>query len=58
VYGDGDEAWRVREMAAKVAARHLVGDCTEALVRLRDVGVPRVRAAADRALRRIGAAGA
>jgi hypothetical protein len=27
-------------------------------VRLRDVGVPRVRAAADRALRRIGAAGA
>jgi hypothetical protein len=45
-------------MAAKVAARHLVGDCTEALVRLRDVGETGVRAAADCALRRIGAAGA
>ena len=53
-----DEAWRVREMAAKVAARHLVGEATPELVRLREDPVPRVRAAAERALVRIGSAGA
>jgi HEAT repeat protein len=54
----GDEAWRVREMAAKVAARHLVGDATDELAALRDDAVPRVRHAAGRALVRIGNAGA
>ncbi len=53
-----DGSWRVREMAAKVAARHLVGDATPALAGLRDDPVPRVRNAAQRALMRIGAAGA
>jgi hypothetical protein len=52
-----DDAWRVREMAAKVAARHLVGDATATLAELRDDPVPRVRQAAERALIRIGAAG-
>jgi hypothetical protein len=46
----GDEAWRVREMAARVAARHLVGDAVPRLAELRDDPVPRVRQAATRAL--------
>jgi HEAT repeat protein len=45
-----DESWRVREMAAKVVARHRVGDALAAVVRLRDDQVPRVRAAAERAV--------
>jgi hypothetical protein len=45
-----DPHWRVREMAAKVIARHLVGNGLEALAELRDDPVPRVRAAAERAL--------
>ncbi|MFB9238288.1 hypothetical protein ACFFWC_22475 [Plantactinospora siamensis] len=53
-----DEAWRVREMAAKVIARHLVGDLTESVATLRADPVPRVRAAAERALARLLAAGA
>jgi len=53
-----DPAWRVREMAAKVAARHLVGDALPTLQGLRDDSVPRVRAAADRAATRIVAQGA
>jgi hypothetical protein len=53
-----DEAWRVREMAAKVAARHLVGAATDRLAALREDPVPRVRAAAERALVRITGAGA
>jgi HEAT repeat protein len=48
-----DEAWRVREMAAKVVARHLVGDLLPEVVVLRDDPVPRVRAAATRAVVRI-----
>jgi hypothetical protein len=50
-----DEAWRVREMAAKVVARHLVGDALPAVAKLRDDPVPRVRAAADRAVARLTA---
>jgi hypothetical protein len=46
-----DDAWRVREMAAKVAARHRVDAALEQLVRLQDDPVARVRSAADRALR-------
>jgi len=53
-----DEAWRVREMAAKVVARHLVGEATGAVADLREDPVPRVRQAAQRALVRLTAAGA
>jgi hypothetical protein len=53
----GDEAWRVREMAAKVAARHRVDEALEALLALRDDRVGRVRAAAARAVQRITASG-
>jgi HEAT repeat protein len=48
-----DEAWRVREMAAKVVARHLVDDALPGLAVLDNDPVPRVRAAASRALRRL-----
>jgi len=53
-----DEAWRVREMAAKVIARHHVADALAAVVALRDDPVPRVSAAAERAVMRLTAAGA
>ena len=53
-----DEAWRVREMAAKVVARHLVGEATAAVADLREDPVPRVRQAAHRALVRLTTAGA
>ena len=52
------EAWRVREMAAKVFARHLVGEAADAVAALRDDPVPRVRQAADRALIRLTVHGA
>lgn len=45
----GDEAWRVREMSAKVVARHRVGDALTAMAELASDRVPRVRAAAERA---------
>lgn len=45
-----DEAWRVREMAAKVVARNLVGDALTAVSALLEDPVPRVRAAASRAV--------
>jgi len=54
----GDEAWRVREMAAKVIARHRVGDALQAVTVLRDDPVPRVRAAASRAVTAITAGAA
>jgi hypothetical protein len=53
-----DEAWRVREMAAKVIARHRVGDALTAVATLRDDPVPRVRAAANRAVTMLAASGA
>ena len=53
-----DEAWRVREMAAKVIARHQVADALAAVLALRDDPVPRVRAAAVRAVVTLTAAGA
>lgn len=46
----GDDAWRVREMTAKVIARHRVGQAFDAVAALRDDPVPRVRAAAARAV--------
>jgi HEAT repeat protein len=45
-----DNAWRVREMAAKVIARHRIGDALTAVAELRNDRVPRVRAAAERAV--------
>ena len=53
-----DEAWRVREMAAKVVARHKVGDALDAVAALRTDNVDRVRAAATRAVTTLTAAGA
>ncbi len=54
----GDEHWRVREMAARVVARHLIDEATAAVAGLRDDPVPRVRSAAERALARLTGAGA
>ena len=54
----GDEAWRVREMAAKVIARRRVGDAFNAVAALRANPVERVRAAAARAVTVLTAAGA
>jgi hypothetical protein len=48
-----DESWRVREMGAKVVARHRVDDALEAISELEDDPVPRVRRAAHRALVRL-----
>jgi hypothetical protein len=53
-----DEAWRVREMAAKVVARHRVGDALDAVAALRGDPVDRVRAAAGRAVAALTAAAA
>ena len=48
-----DDAWRVREMAAKVVARHRVDEALDLVAVLADDPVPRVRAAATRALVRL-----
>jgi HEAT repeat protein len=48
-----DPAWRVREMAAKVSARHQLDDALSRLLALRDDPVARVRAAAVRAVMRM-----
>jgi hypothetical protein len=54
----GDEAWRVREMAAKVIAKRKLGDALPAVAALRGDPVPRVRAAATRATVALTASGA
>jgi hypothetical protein len=54
IAGARDDHWRVREMSAKVVARHQVLDAHDAMATLRDDPTPRVRAAADRALARLG----
>jgi hypothetical protein len=46
-----DEHWRVREMSAKVVARHRVDEAFEAVSALSDDPVPRVVEAAARAVR-------
>lgn len=46
----GDEAWRVREMAARVVARHAVDEALTAVAALTDDPNARVRRAAERAL--------
>jgi hypothetical protein len=53
-----DKSWRVREMGLKVVARHLLGDALDAAAALRDDSVPRVRAAARRAVVLLTQAGA
>jgi hypothetical protein len=53
-----DESWRVREMAARVIGRHRLADAFAAIDRLRGDGVPRVRAAAEKAIARLTATGA
>lgn len=53
-----DPAWRVREMAAKVVARHLVGDALDDVAPLRNDPMRRVREAADRAVATLTAKGA
>jgi HEAT repeat protein len=50
VEASADESWRVREMAAKVIARHRLGDALDAVALLREDPVARVRAAAERAV--------
>ncbi len=50
----GDEHWRVREMAAKVAGRHEMGEAADALGRMLGDDVERVRIAAVRALATVG----
>ncbi len=45
-----DSSWRVREMVAKVVAKRRLDDAASAVARLRGDPVPRVRAAAERAL--------
>jgi HEAT repeat protein len=54
----GDEAWRVREMAAKVVARHRLGDALPIVVDLQHDPSARVRAAASRAVVLLTASGA
>jgi len=54
-----DEAWRVREMAAKVVAKRQLGEALPAVASLQhDDPVPRVRAAAAKATTVLTAAGA
>jgi hypothetical protein len=53
-----DEHWRLREMAAKVVARRRVGAALAPVTALRDDPVPRVRAAAERAIVMLTVAGA
>jgi HEAT repeat protein len=49
-----DPAWRVREMALKVATRHEVADVVEAAAELQDDPVARVRREAHRYLVEVG----
>lgn len=52
-----DDAWRVREMALKVVARHRLEDALTTIAGLQEDQVARVRAAASRALMRIATSG-
>ncbi len=53
-----DDAWRVREMVAKVVAKRRLGRAVPAMAALCDDPVPRVRRAAERALQMLVAPGA
>jgi hypothetical protein len=54
VRGLTDPAWRVREMSAKVSGQREIGEAGDALADLVADEVPRVRAAAVRALGAVG----
>jgi len=54
VAGLSDQHWRVREMCAKVAARHRLEEAGSTLAELRDDPVDRVRIAAQRAFMIVG----
>ncbi len=54
----GDPAWRVREMALKVIARHRLGDALDLAVGSAQDPVERVRTASARAVTALTAAGA
>ena len=56
--GFADDSWRVREMAAKVVARHLVGPAISEVAAGCHDPVPRVRSASERALIRLNEANA
>ena len=51
--GLSNQAWRVREMAAKVVARHLLGDLLSSVANLGNDPVARVRQAAGRSVARL-----
>jgi HEAT repeats len=53
VAGASDESWRVREMSARVVARHQLATAMDEMVALKDDDVLRVREAAQRALTRL-----
>jgi len=46
----GDQSWRVREMAARMVAKQIVGEAFDNMVRLQVDPTPRVSAAASRAV--------
>ena len=52
-----DDAWRVREMAAKVVALHRVDAALDAMADLQDDERPRVRSAARRAIAALAVGG-
>ena len=52
-----DDAWRVREMAAKVVARHRVDAALDEMADLQDDERPRVRSAARRAIAALAVGG-
>jgi HEAT repeat protein len=52
-----DEAWRVREMALRVVARHMLEDALATVAALQEDPVARVRAAASRAVIRLARRG-
>jgi HEAT repeat protein len=52
-----DDAWRVREMALRVVARHHLEDALAAVAGLQEDPVARVRATASRALIRLAKSG-
>lgn len=54
--GLADEAWRVREMCAKVIYHRQLGQAADALIEVASDPIVRVRAAAVRALGRVGEA--
>jgi hypothetical protein len=56
ITGTQDTSWRVREMSAKVIARHRIGEALDAVAALQRDPVERVRSAAERAVRNLVAA--